>query len=94
MSFLLNEDISSLHSALPNSAEEMDARQKLDAIFNQITKVGFLEVSWTVKNFQTIFFYNTRMKVVNDRRMEAMDIVKDLGINNLDTRPLDRHFQV
>lgn len=74
----------------------MDPAQKIDAIFKQIEKVEFLQlvVSWTVKTFQTIFFYNTRMKAVNDRRLEAMDIVKDLGINNLDTRPLDRHFQV
>ena len=96
MSFLLNEDISSLHSSLPNSAEEMDPGQKIDAIFKQIKEVEFLQLAFsrTVKTFQTIFFYNTRMKAVNDRRMKAMDIVKDLGINNLDTRPLDRHFQV
>ena len=34
------------------------------------------------------------MRAVNKRRMEAMAIVTDLGINNLDTRPIDRHFQV
>ena len=101
MSFLLNEDISSLHSSLPNSAEEMDPKQKIEAIFDQIKKVELFyyicrtfSVTEIAIILQTVFFYNTRMRQVNKRRLDTMAIVTDLGINNLDTRPFDRHLQV
>ncbi|CBY13312.1 unnamed protein product, partial [Oikopleura dioica] len=58
----------------------MDPKQKIEAIFYQIKK--------------TVFFYNTRMRQVNKRRLDTMAIVTDLGINDLDTRPFDRHLQI
>jgi len=57
-----------------------EAGQKVAALFKQINA--------------TLDVYNYRMKSLDTRRKNMMQSLKDMGIDNLDTRPLERHLQI
>ncbi|CBY24128.1 unnamed protein product [Oikopleura dioica] len=82
MSFLsTNEHSRQQSSPMPQSEEDMgEAGKKINAIFQQIT--------------QTIQIYNVRMRNIDARRKNMMASLREMGIDNLDTRPLDRHLQI
>ena len=97
MSLLSTNEHSRQHSSpVPQSAstQEMgEAGQKVAALFKQINDVreSFFYVFNEIK---TLDVYNYRMKGLDTRRRNIMQSLKDMGIDNLDTRPLERHLQV
>ena len=81
---------------MPQSAatQEMgEAGQKVAALFKQINSVRE-SFSIFFNEIKTLNIYNARMQSLDTRRKNMMKSLKSMGIDNLDTRPLDRHLQV
>ena len=91
-----NEHSRQQSSPLPHSAstQEMgEAGQKVAALFKQINAVRE-RFFFVFNEIKTLDVYNYRMRSLDTRRKNMMLSLKDMGIDNLDTRPLDRHLQV
>ncbi|CAG5105941.1 Oidioi.mRNA.OKI2018_I69.chr1.g2592.t1.cds [Oikopleura dioica] len=82
MSVLSTNELSRQQSSpIPDSAEEMvEEGKKIMAIFNQCAK--------------TIKIYNARLNKIHERRVQIAKVINALGINNLDTRPVERHMEI
>lgn len=72
----------------------MAEAKKVNAIFAQITQVRDFRFSFKESKIKTMEIYNLRMRKLNARRLKAFGLIKELGLDNLDTRPIERHLQV